>query len=200
MSYMEHLTIALLSSLATVGMAWTVYWWMFGRKRDATPLQHAQGWADIQRICTQLVRDSDVERAMVLMLTNGGGTPRIGAKLYVSALVNVTQDVPSHRIPVYKQLEVDMPYIEMLLEAANRGKSMQLTEVMERGLLRDLYREEGVKFSEVWHLTQTDGAYFFASFSTYTDTHLVGAQADMRIAASEIKRVLAGVYREVKKK
>lgn len=200
MSYMEHLTIALLSSAATVGIALTAYWGLLMKKKEASPLQHAQGWADIQRICTHLVKDSEVEMALVLMLTNGGGIPRIGAKLYVSALVNVTQDVPSHRIPVYKQLEVDIPYIEMLLEAANRGKSMHLTEVMERGLLRDLYREEGVKFSEVWHLMQTDDAYFFASFSTYTDTHLVGAQADMRIAVSEIKRVLAGVYREVKKK
>ncbi len=199
MSYMEHLTVALFSSAATVSIALLAYRMLLMKKKDATPLQHAQGWADIQRICTQLVKDSEVEGALILMLTNGGGKPRIGAKLYVSALVNVTQDVPSHRIPVYKQLEVDIPYIEMLLEAANRGKSMQLTDVMPRGLLRDLYREEGVKFSEVWHLMQTDEAYFFASFSTYTETHLVGAQADMRIAASEIKRVLAGVYREVKK-
>lgn len=200
MSYMEHLTIALLSSAATVGLALLAYWGLLRKKKEATPLQHAQGWADIQRICTQLVKDSDVERALVLMLTNGGGVPKLGAKLYASALVNVTQDVPSHRIPVYKQLEVDIPYIEMLLEAANRGKSMQLTEVMPRGMLRDIYKEEGVKYSEVWHLMQTDDAYFFASFSTYSETHLVGSQADMRIAVSEIKRVLAGVYREVKKK
>ena len=199
MSYMEHLTIALFSSLATVGMAWAAYWWIFGRKKDATPLQHAQGWADIQRICTQLVKDSDVERALVLMLTNGGGVPKLGAKLYASALVNVTRDVPSHRIPVYRQLEIDIPYIEMLLEAANRGKSMQLTEAMPRCMLKDIYKEEGVKYSEIWHLIQTDEAYFFASFSTYSEMHLVGAQADMRIAASEIKRALAGVYREVKK-
>lgn len=199
MSYMEHLTIALFSSVATVGMAWTVYWWMFGRKRNATPLQHAQGWADIQRICTQLVKDSDVERALVLMLTNGGGVPKLGAKLYASALVNVTQDVPSHRIPVYRQLEIDIPYIEMLLEAANRGKSMQLTEAMPRCMLKDIHKEEGVKYSEIWHLMQTDEAYFFASFSTYSEMHLVGSQADMRIAASEIKRALNAVYSEVKK-
>lgn len=185
--------------MATVGMAWTVYWWMFGRKRNATPLQHAQGWADIQRICTQLVKDSDVERALVLMLTNGGGVPKLGAKLYASALVNVTQDVPSHRIPVYRQLEIDIPYIEMLLEAANRGKSMQLTEAMPRCMLKDIHKEEGVKYSEIWHLMQTDEAYFFASFSTYSEMHLVGSQADMRIAASEIKRALNAVYSEVKK-
>ena len=66
-------------------------------------------------------------------------------------------------------------------------------------MLRDIYREEGVKYSEIWHLMQTDDAYFFVSFSTYTQIHLVGAQADMRIAANEIKRTLQTVYREVKK-
>lgn len=175
------------------------YWGLLRKKKEASPLQHAQGWADIQRICTQVVKDSDVERALVLMLTNGGGVPKIGAKLYVSALVNVTQDVPSHRIPIYKQLEVDMPYIEMLLAASSRGRATHLTETMERCMLRDIDREEGVKYGEVWHLMQTDDAYFFVSFSTYTEIHLVCAQADMRIAANEIKRVLQTVYREVKK-
>ena len=99
------------------------YWGLLRKKKEASPLQHAQGWADIQRICTQLVKESEVEQALVLMLTNGGGVPKIGAKLYVSALVNVTQDVPSHRIPIYKQLEVDMPYIEMLLAASSRGRT-----------------------------------------------------------------------------
>jgi len=199
MSYMESLSIAMLSSAATAGFILLAYLGVLRKKKEASPLQHAQGWADIQRICTQLVKDSEVERALVLMLTNGGGTPKIGAKLYVSALVNVTQDVPSHRIPIYKQLEVDMPYIEMLLGASIRGRSMQLTETMERCMLRDIYAEEGVRYSEVWHLMQTDDAYFFVAFSTYTQIHLVGAQADMRIATNEIKRVLQTVYREVKK-
>jgi len=102
MSYMESLSIAMLSSAATAGFILLAYLGVLRKKKEASPLQHAQGWADIQRICTQLVKDSEVERALVLMLTNGGGTPKIGAKLYVSALVNVTQDVPSHRIPIYK--------------------------------------------------------------------------------------------------
>jgi len=199
MSYMESLSIAILSSAATTCFALMAYWGLLRKKKEASPLQHAQGWADIQRICTQVVKDSDIERALVLMLTNGGGIPKIGAKLYVSALVNVTQDVPSHRIPIYKQLEVDMPYIEMLLAASSRGRATHLTETMERCMMRDIYREEGVKYSEIWHLMQTDDAYFFVSFSTYTQIHLVGAQADMRIAANEIKRVLQTVYREVKK-
>ena len=199
MSYMEYLSIAMLSSAATISFALLAYWGLLRKKKEASPLQHAQGWADIQRICTQLVKGSEVERALMLMLTNGGGVPKIGAKLYVSALVNVTQDVPSHRIPIYKQLEVDMPYIEMLLAASSRGRTSQLTETMERCMLRDISREENVKYSEIWHLMQTDDAYFFVSFSTYTQIHLVGAQADMRIAANEIKRTLQTVYREVKK-
>lgn len=193
MNLMEHLFVAILGACATVGGGVAAYLFMRPRKA-ASILDHALAWTELQRICIETVKDSDVQRVMVFMLTNGGGVPRIGSKLYATAIVSVTDQLLAHKQPEYKSLEVDMNYLEMLISAMAAGKYVMMTDAMPRGMLRDIYMNEGVKYAEIIPLLQTQDAFFYMSVASFSDIHLTGAQADIRLAVSAIKQQLQKVF------
>lgn len=194
---MEHLSIALFSAAATVGFALAAYR-LFLKKKQADIMQHARVWTELQRVCIDLVQDSDVQRAYILMLTNGGGVPMVGRQLYVTGLVSVTNELASHKLTPVKGLEVDIPFLEMLIRARANGKCANYTEAMPCGLLKDIYNTEGIKYSEVYPIIQTNDAFFFASFSTYKADNLQSSQAQITISVNEIKKLMRTVFQEVK--
>ena len=197
MNYMEHLSIALFSAAATVGFALAAYR-LFLKKKQADIMQHARVWTELQRVCIDLVQDSAVERAYILMLTNGGGVPMVGRQLYVTGLVAVTNELAHKKLTPVRGMEVDIPYLEMLIRARANGKCANYTDAMPGGLLKDIYNAEGVKYSEVFPVIQTQDAFFFASFSTYKADNLQSSQAEMSVAVNEMRKLMRSVFEEVK--
>lgn len=86
----------------------------------------------------------------------------------------------------------------MLIRARANGKCANYTDAMPGGLLKDIYNSEGVQYSEVFPIIQTQDAFFFASFSTYKADNLQSSQAQMSVAVNEMRRLLRSVFEEVK--
>jgi hypothetical protein len=157
-------------------------------------------WRRVNHIVKQLLQDSEVERFLIVMITNGGGDPHPGAKLYATAVVNELDDMNQHRAKDYEMIEVDTDYIERIIRAKAIGKQVMKTAYMPDGMLKAFYETERVKYAELYYLFSTEMETFICSAATYSSEHLAGSQGDISIAISAIKKTLSTVYPQVRAK
>ena len=151
-------------------------------------------WMQIQRLCKDLISESVVQRCMVLKLTNGGGEPLPGKKYYATALVGEVDNVQTHHPVKYDAIEVDHYYVSMVSEVKKTKRMLLLVDSMQFCMLRDFYKGEGVKFSEIHYLCSTPEATFFISYASYDEIHLQPAWGAMQIVASDIRKLLKKAY------
>lgn len=198
---MQTLMYVLIIALFALQVAANVGFWVhLKRGRANSFFDKLMAWRHVTHIAKELVQDSDVERFLVLMLTNGGGDPHPGARLYATALVNELDDTYQHKHRDYDQVEVDTDYIERVIRARASGAQRMHVSVMGDSLLKRFYDAEGVRYAELYYLFSTERETYFCSAATYSNEHLAGAQGDISLALNAIKKALSGVYREVRAK
>jgi len=142
-----------------------------------------------------VVHDTPVTRFLILKGSNGGGLPKPGSPFYANA-VHERHKLVDHDglVKKYTNIEVDAQYIEMLLDiSTNReGKKCYVVSEMQPGLLKSIYKSEGLKYAEVYYLTKTDREIFYASIATDQDGERFEdetARLNIDLAISKIKQV-----------
>jgi len=173
---------------------------MVPRMNKRSQFDKLMAWRKVNHISKHLLQESEVERFLIVMITNGGGDPHPGAKLYATAVVNELDDMNQHRSRDYDMISVDNDYIERVIRAKAVGRQMMKTEYMPEGLLKTFYEAEKVKYAELHYLFSTERETFICSAATYSSEHLAGSQGDISIAISGIKKTLSTVYPEVRAK
>jgi hypothetical protein len=150
-------------------------------------------------VATALIRGSSVERCLVLCVTNGGGKPRLGASLYVTATINQVDEAHTGKWVEVLKMPLDIEYIRMLERLEVVGAQALRTDALQEGtLLRDMYDKVGIRYAEAHYLTSTGDAFFFASFATFTQDSLDDSRHDIRVAVNTFRQILDGVYRNKK--
>jgi hypothetical protein len=174
---------------------------MVPRMNKRSMFDKLMAWRKVNHIAKHLLQESEVERFLIIMLTNGGGDPHPGAKLYATAVVNELDDMNAHRSRDYDMISVDNDYIERVIRAKAIGKQVMQPQHMPEGtLLRSFYEAEKVKYAELYYLFSTEMETFICSAATYSSEHLAGSQGDISIAISGIKKTLSTVYPHVRAK
>jgi hypothetical protein len=149
--------------------------------------------AEVYRAMERVVTVTAVERFVIFKGSNGGGVPRPGQPFYASAVHEKHKDERHERlVEKYKRIEVDANYIQLLLETIANGKKILDPDRMENGLLRSIYRSEGIQHSEMYFLGKTDKEVYYCTLATTKDKERFTSDAnrvEIDLAISRIREV-----------
>lgn len=190
---MQLVILGLALTILNAAVAGVFFFFIMPRQRK-NYLDKLMAWRKVAQVAKQLIQESEVERFLVLMLTNGGGDPHPGANLYATALVNEVDDNNTHRNKDYSKVLVDSDYVQRIIQARAAGKRVMETEYMSDGILKNFYQAERVKYGELYYLFSTESETFYCSAASYSQTHLQGCQGDISLAVGTIRNVLSAVY------
>lgn len=126
---------------------------------------------EIVEILQQILNGTNADRVVLLRTKNGGGTPKLGAKLYSSVLhESFTKELEPVREKWQNQL-LDNSYILMLYELNNKGKLRISTEeekdyyYLKKGMLRMLYLKDNIRESWVYKIAEQETQYVYLSIN-----------------------------------
>ena len=129
---------------------------------------------ELQTIMSNFIADTEYERFLVLKGHNGGSIPSPRAKYYVSVIHSTaTSEDATKSSGRYTNLEVDLPYLEMLENVTLNGVVGLKTSDMQEGILKRIYEKEGVVQSYVFFISRSETELYYGSISRY---NLEGAE------------------------
>jgi len=100
-----------------------------------------------------IIANTSINRVLILSTHNDGQEIKPGTKLYGSVLYE-TVTTPFTSVKAnYQNIPLDAAYVQILVELMTSGYVVTVTDTMQKGVLKDLYEKEGVKFSKVYYLT-----------------------------------------------
>lgn len=125
--------------------------------------------SETQMIIDRVVAKTNCERFLILKVENGGGKPRVGANLYASVIFESLKKPFISVKSEYQRLLVDPMYVKMLSDIGLTQHNPLHVNKMKSGILKRLYQSEGVKYSEIHYIGETDTSFYFASIATSKD-------------------------------
>lgn len=145
---------------------------------------------DCGRIITHLVLNSDVSRFILFHTHNGNGQPNSLKQFKVSYLQYNAIHVSEIRN--YKNLEVDNPYAEMLINIQNSETHCVkiIVEEMDDCLLKEIYISESMKYVEVYFLCATTTGIIYTSLATdVLECDFKESRLKIKYAISQLKAI-----------
>lgn len=151
-----------------------------------------EGIPEVQPILNRVIDDTCIQRVLVMKTENGGGKPRLGAHLYASILYEAFKAPLSSTKNDYQRILVDDMYVKMLSDIGPTTHNNLSVNKMKDGLLKRIYLRDGVKYSEVYYLTETDDSFIYMTFSTTDENERFedpNDRVEIDIAVSKIRNV-----------
>lgn len=138
------------------------------------------------------IRDLEyVQRVLVLVGKNCGGTPQPGKAYTVEALHGWSQRENDHPEKLYNYaMRVDAYYIEMILKLIQDGWAVNKTATMPpKALLTGLYLQEGVIESLAFCVNLTDNELIFLSVANYERSFTEGETAKIMMYLTRLRSI-----------
>jgi hypothetical protein len=164
-------------------------------KGDKQPLKKSvdlEHLVEIQPILNRVIDDTCIQRVLVMKTENGGGKPRLGAHLYASILYEAFKAPLSSTKNDYQRILVDDMYVKMLSDIGPTTHNNLSVNKMKDGLLKRIYLRDGVRYSEVYYLTETDDSFIYMTFSTTDENERFeepNDRVEIDIAVSKIRNI-----------
>jgi hypothetical protein len=178
-------------------LAWVILRYIPRKQKSFAERQEA--WHEIEARVKEVIKDSTVQRCLVLKLTNGGGEPLPGRQYYATAMVGEVDHQHGRRHVNYNAVQVDSDYLSMVFDTRKKGRVFLLTDTMPAGsMLKSFYQEEGVKFAETHDLASTPEATYFMSFASYDEIHLQPSWGAILRCVSDVRRTLKRAFPNAK--
>lgn len=151
---------------------------------------------DIYNTMHEVVSKTQAHRFMIFKAENGGGIPRLGSPLFVSAVMAVL-DAPFHTIEKYQRLRVDADYTKMLSDLLLYNHVRYKVVEMPSSLLKTIYEDSNVQESNLYLLHTTKDAIYYCSIATHEDSQCCKEDdyLHMQIAVSKISDLLSKVIK-----
>lgn len=129
----------------------------------STPRKQIQKVVNIYDSMHVVLDETAVERFLIFKAHNGGGIIKPHTPLYISVLYeDYTHPFKSVKDD-YQRLAVDEALIRILAQLP-ASKSVKIrTEELEKGIVKDIYEGEGVKYSEIFYLGQDRKNIYYCS-------------------------------------
>jgi len=189
------IVVAIIAALGGVTGQRVFDWWKAKKetRRKDSAVHGLTDVAEVYKTMERVVVATSAERFVIFKGSNGGGVPRPGQPFYAAAVHEKHKDDHHERlVEKYKRVEVDAPYIQMILEVIATGKKTLISETMEPGLLRSIYRAEGVKYSEAYFLSKTEKEVYYCTIATTKENERFagdGDRVEIDLAISRIREV-----------
>jgi len=125
--------------------------------------------ADIYQSMNRVINESEVERVVIMKAENGGGKPKVGGHLYISAIMEVGNNSKVSRLTDYNRLKADAGYVELLADLLSKFKVSLVTDELADSLIKKIYLGEKVKYADAYFIHATDEAVYYCLFITNKD-------------------------------
>lgn len=174
--------------------SWTKAWERRKEKKKSTMLLGLKSIRILYESMEQIMNLTKADRVLLLEVSNSGGIPKAGEKIY-SRAIEVKLEDNSLRLPIlndYEKIRVDQEYISMVIEAKEKKMPYVFDVENHRGcLLKSLYEQEGIKYAEIYHIySDTDKwRQFIVSVSTFSDDERFDDEHQMAIISNNIHRM-----------
>lgn len=115
-----------------------------------------------------IMRYTSASRVVILKTTNGGGIPRLGAKLCSSVLYE-TFDAPLSAVkPNWQKQELDASYIELMSRMDENGELEVIASELAPGILSNLYAKDGIFKTHIFKIRERKKDYIYLAIN-YTE-------------------------------
>ena len=125
-------------------------------------------------VMNDITKLHNCNRFLIFKGFNSGDLPKPGNDYYVSVLheSHANDDYFLKHEPLantYDKVKIDQQYIEMLLEIITKHKTQFIIKNMSSGLLKRIYSNEDIKYSEIFYIKTINKKIYFCSISSYND-------------------------------
>lgn len=162
-----------------------------GRKRR-TMVSSIERIHHTRSIMDEIIDEGEAQRVMLLAAHNSGGIPRIGSPFYASCIHGAVIKEREDNLPVYKNVSVDLAYIQMLLNLLRDGHYHFVVEENQNTMLGSFYQSEGVKDSVLTFLGTEDNQILYVSFAHFERKFTAEERTRLILRGYEIKEALFG--------
>jgi hypothetical protein len=158
--------------VAILGLFGQVLMWYLNNKNSLTVGKSViksvdvENLPDVQSVINRVIDETGIQRVLIMKTENGGGKPRLGAHLYTSIMYEAFKSPLYSTKNDYQRMLVDDIYVKMLSDIGPTTHNNLSVVKMKDGLLKRVYLRDGVKYSEVYYITETDDAFIYMTFST----------------------------------
>lgn len=111
-----------------------------------------KSYQQIYRLLNEITTKTSASRAVIIAAHNGGDQPSIFSPLYTTVLYEANDELPTITERWHRQL-IDKPYLAIIDKVLQKDDFLVVTEDLEPGILRNLYKAEGIDHSQVIYLT-----------------------------------------------
>ncbi len=149
--------------------------------------------AEFNALTNSAKRLKTIDRCLVFVGHNCGGLPEPGNKYTVKAQTGWSNGGDD----VYRRFDfeipIDKPYADLLWKIHEKGIVVVDAATMEDGLLKDIYRDEGVTQSVLYGLGHDPDRNEFAycSFATYQGQISMDDRAALTVVVARLRGLLA---------
>ena len=124
-----------------------------------------QDLSKIYRIIEKMLDQSSANRVFIFKASNGGGVPKPGSEMFIKLLYAATVKEDPGIYEKYNSIKVDGQFVEMLIDIQKNGQTLKKTEDMTNSLLKRIYLSEGVKYTEIYFLTNNSHELYYCAIS-----------------------------------
>ena len=125
-----------------------------------------QDLSKIYRIIEKILDQSTANRVLILRASNGGGIPKPGSEMFIKLLYAATVKEDLAIYDKYSSIKIDGQFIDMLIDIQKNGQTVKKTEDMTNSLLKRIQQSEGIKYSEIYFLTNNAHEMYYCAISS----------------------------------
>lgn len=125
------------------------------RKNKIDLTKNAQDMAEItNQIFPSILENTLFNRVMIFKATNSAGVIAPGKILKVTAIYEDVRDL-DRIIDDIQEWKADNHYYKIFSDVLTQGQVQLITDEMPDSKLKTIYKNQGIKYSEIYHLTTT---------------------------------------------
>jgi len=151
--------------------------------------------SDMNVIMSDVVAKTSATRFLIFRGHDSGSVPNPKHPYYTKCLWQQTKDGSelNKLRNKYESIQVDVPYINMMIQVLVNGFTKLSLEKMEDSMLKNLYLDENIKYSEIYFLAQEKSNYiYYCSVATnvkntdFSDKH---ERVEIDLAINKLRQI-----------
>lgn len=191
----------LITIFTSLGAAKLIKSWKKRRQRKHL-LKINEGLEDIKSLyktMKKLVTETDANRIFIIKGHNSGGIPQPGVDYFITGIYadHVDPEKSLELQDKYIKFKVDSNYIEIITSLIKNGVlKINPKDLPSKSLLKNVYDNDNIFYSELYFLTNTKAELFYVSVSTDKDTDFSNANTriEIDIAVSKFQEIFKKYY------
>ena len=195
MEYMQHLAI-LFSGVAAAGGGILLFLAAREHVNEQATIRVIREVAQLYSCMQRAVNNTPANRALILMLSNGGRLLSLHDRKYITVLDEVRDGSVQAVMQDYEKFPADAGYLRMINRLIDEKEVTGATRELAPGMLRDAYEQLGVTHFVLYYIGFRAGRHYYGSVTTTEGVPLINPATynELRILFNNVR----GIFRRRK--